>query len=107
MANLKKPTEAPQSNSEETTQEKDMMINIGGLWLNESKKGDVYLSGCLNGARLLILPNNFKKSDKEPDFVMNVLPYRESKTDSETAKSKLKSKLSKKDESENKDDIPF
>jgi len=50
------------------------MVNIGGLWVNKSKSGEIYLSGYLNGAKLLIFKNNFKKDEKQPDYVMYVTP---------------------------------
>jgi len=51
------------------------MINIGGLWANRAKSNnEIYLSGYLNGAKLLILKNNFKTTDNHPDYVMYVVP---------------------------------
>lgn len=53
--------------------EKKVMVNIGGLWVNKTKDGEVYLSGYLNGARLLIFKNKFKDSENKPDYIMNVV----------------------------------
>lgn len=50
------------------------MVNIGGLWVNKTNAGEIYLSGYLNGARLLIFKNNFKEHEKQPDYVMYVTP---------------------------------
>lgn len=54
--------------------EQKTMVNIGGLWVNKSRAGEIYLSGYLNGARLVIFKNNFKEQDKQPDYVMYVTP---------------------------------
>lgn len=48
------------------------LVNIGGLWLNKSAAGEVYFSGYLNGARLLIFKNQFKEKENQPDYVMYV-----------------------------------
>lgn len=103
MANKK---QAPKNDQPE--QEKDTMINIGGLWANVSKKGELYFTGYLNGARLLILPNNFKEKDSHPDYVMNVLPHKasESNSDTQSALDAAKKKAAqKKDDFQN--DPPF
>jgi len=55
--------------------QQQQMVNIGGLWVNKTKSGEIYLSGYLNGARLLIFKNNFKKDEKQPDYVMYVTPH--------------------------------
>lgn len=52
--------------------EKSTMVEIGGLWENE-KDGNTYFSGKLNGARLLVFKNKFKKpGEKSPDWRMYV-----------------------------------
>jgi len=49
------------------------LIPLGGLWKSRTKKGEEMLSGDLGrGARLVILPNNRKSADNQPDFVMYV-----------------------------------
>ena len=45
------------------------LVKLTGLWKSKTKKGETILSGSLNAVTsLIILPNNFKKSEKEPDF---------------------------------------
>jgi len=47
------------------------LLRIGGLWKNKTKEGQTILSGTLNPiTTLLIMPNTFKKSEKDPDFYM-------------------------------------
>lgn len=76
------------------------MVNIGGLWVNKSKNGEVYLSGYLNGARLLVFKNNFKEHEKQPDYVMYVTPNQQRQQSSA-------SEFEPPAPSENTDDIPF
>jgi len=49
---------------------------LTGLWKNKSKnKGTTYLAGNLGPlARVIILPNDFKKGDNEPDYNMWLVP---------------------------------
>jgi uncharacterized protein (DUF736 family) len=44
------------------------LINLGALWLNESKNGEKYMSGYLGEARLVIFKNKHKEEDKHPDY---------------------------------------
>ena len=47
------------------------LINLGGLWLNESKSGTKYFSGYLGDAKILIFKNNHKdEGSKQPDYRM-------------------------------------
>lgn len=46
------------------------MIELSGLWLHESKDGMKYFSGSLGRARLVVFKNNFKKEEKEPDYIL-------------------------------------
>lgn len=41
-----------------------------GLFRRVSKKGNEYLGGVHNGKRFAIFPNQFKKSDKQPDYTV-------------------------------------
>ena len=66
------------------------MIEISGLWKNESKDGKtVYLVGYMGKAKILVFKNTYKKAGTEPDYIM----YVDKKTRPE------------KDDSEN--DVPF
>jgi hypothetical protein len=64
---------------------------LTGLWKNKSKKGNSYLAGNLGFARILILPNNYKEKETDPDFNLWVVP----KENSEKSKE------------EGEEDIPF
>lgn len=45
------------------------MINITGLWINKSDKGETYMAGNLSyGARVLVFKNKNKRNDKDPDY---------------------------------------
>ena len=47
------------------------LLKIGGLWKNKTKEGQTILSGTLNPiTSVLIMPNTFKKSEKDPDFYL-------------------------------------
>ena len=61
-----------QTNTEKATNNNDQMIQLGGLWINESKSGNKYMSGYLGNAKLMIFKNNFKSEDKHPDYVMYI-----------------------------------
>lgn len=53
-------------------------IKLTGLWKNKSKSGETYLTGRISPtSKLLILPNTFKKTDKDPDFMAYLTPVRE------------------------------
>lgn len=45
-------------------------IKIMSLWENKDKNGQIYYSGKFGEVKVLIFPNKFKKTDKEP--AMNV-----------------------------------
>lgn len=44
------------------------MEKIGRLWTNMSKNGVKYLTGTINGVKVLIFKNKFKQQDKQPSF---------------------------------------
>jgi len=48
------------------------LIPIAGLWKRQTKDGKTYLGGKLGGARLLLLPNQYKQKDTDPDYVLLV-----------------------------------
>jgi len=42
--------------------------DLGGLWINQSAKGE-YLSGTVNGVKVICFRNTFKKEgEKTPDW---------------------------------------
>ena len=48
---------------------------LSGLWKNKGKDGKTYLSGNLSGsARLLVMPNEYKKGEKDPDYFAYLVP---------------------------------
>ncbi len=66
---------------------------LTGLWKNQSKDGKkTYLAGNLGVARILILANDFKEKDNEPDYNLFVVPKENGKA---------------KDEDSQKDDVPL
>jgi len=45
------------------------LVKLTGLWKSKTKKGETLLSGSLNAvSSLVILPNTYKKTEKDPDF---------------------------------------
>ena len=69
------------------------LIEIAVLWKNKSKKGEIYLSGYLGNAILLVFKNQFKEKDNQPDYKVYVAPK----------KNKDKNNLTSRDDS----NIPF
>jgi hypothetical protein len=49
-------------------------IRLGGLWRQESRSGEEFLSGPLGGGRLLVFENKHRKSDREPTHVLYLVP---------------------------------
>ena len=50
---------------------KDNKVKLTGLWKNKMKNGDTFLTGKLNSqAGFIILPNSFKKQEKDPDYYL-------------------------------------
>jgi hypothetical protein len=55
----------------ETNTEKSPMLQLGGLWINESLSGKgKYMTGYLGNLKIMVFRNNFKTEDKHPDYVM-------------------------------------
>ena len=53
---------------------------LTGLWKKTNKDGQTFLSGSLGSARMLVLPNKFKRDEKDPDYtVMLVTPEKKEK----------------------------
>jgi hypothetical protein len=51
------------------------MIKLTGLWKQESKAGNPYLSGLVSPtSRLLVMPNAHKKDAREPDYIAFLAP---------------------------------
>lgn len=48
------------------------LVKIGALWVGADKKGNPQLTGKMGDARLLVLKNNFKERDNQPDYVVYV-----------------------------------
>lgn len=48
-------------------QQKDELVKIGALWKKEKS-----LQGKMGDARLIVLKNNFKESDRHPDYIVYV-----------------------------------
>ena len=44
-------------------------VKITGLWKQKDKNGNTYLSGSLSPiSKVLVMPNTFKKEEREPDY---------------------------------------
>ncbi len=58
------------------------MTKLTGVWRNQDKNGNTYLSGSLSPiTNLLIMPNTFKKSgDKAPDYFVYIAPKEKQET---------------------------
>jgi hypothetical protein len=55
--------------------EKEMEgTKLTGLWKNKTKDGKTYLSGSLGMSRLLVLPNDYKRNEKDPDYNVLLCP---------------------------------
>ncbi len=62
---------------------------LTGLWKNKSSKGKPYMAGNIGLARVLVLPNNYKEKDTDPDYNLYIVPRENS------------------DKSKEEEDIPF
>ena len=51
-------------------QEKGNLLRVGGLWKEETKTGDTYLSGSWGGVKILVFKNSHKSEDRHPDYNM-------------------------------------
>lgn len=78
----------------ETTTSESAMLQLGGLWVNESKSGTKYMTGYLGNLKIMIFRNNYKSEDKHPDYVMYLAE-------------KPRDRDNGSDDNENTDDIPF
>lgn len=44
------------------------MMKITGLWKQTAKNGGQFLAGNWGNVRVVILPNKYKRNEKDPDF---------------------------------------
>ena len=58
---------------------------LGALWKRQSRAGQKYLAGTVDGKKVVIFTNDHKSADNQPDF--RVFPAREKaqQPESETA----------------------
>jgi len=42
---------------------------IGALWLRSSERGD-YMTGEINGVKVVIFTNGYKQDEKHPDYIV-------------------------------------
>jgi len=63
------------------------LIKIGSLWINDSKEGKI-LTGRLGDAKLLLLKNKYKKTDKHPDYNIYVAKNEKREEKKETQEEK-------------------
>lgn len=54
--------------------ENNAMIQLSGLWLNESKNGNKYMIGYLGENRLMVFKNQFKERENQPDYIIYIVP---------------------------------
>lgn len=60
----------------------------GALWQNLSEKGNIYFNMDLEGKRYVVLANNFKEEDKQPDFIVYERKKEEEKEEEKKGKKK-------------------
>lgn len=47
------------------------MLEVSGLWINESKQGKKYMVGYMGKLKIVIFKNTYKQEgDKKPDYIM-------------------------------------
>ena len=60
-------------NTTKNTEKKDnSFIEISGLWEGKTKAGDVYLSGYMGSAKIMIFRNTYKDKENQPDYKLFV-----------------------------------
>jgi len=89
-------TETTQQNNSDENQQSQDMVFLGGLWANRDKNGQIYFSGYLGSAKLLIFRNK-NKTDKQPDYYMQLVNNK--RGDNGVSSDDLEKELG--------DDIPF
>ena len=50
--------------------EKKPMLQVCGLWENEDKRGNKYLTGSIGGLKVFIFRNEYKEKGNQPDYKM-------------------------------------
>ena len=53
-------------------QQKTPRVKVSGLWVNETKGGETYLSGSNGSVRYSIWPNGFKTKETDSTHVLYV-----------------------------------
>lgn len=48
------------------------LVKIGALWSKRDRNKQMYLTGKLGDAQLLIFPNGYKENEKQPDYLCYV-----------------------------------
>ena len=46
----------------------EKMERIGALWANKDKNGNDYMTGVIEGKKVIIFSNKYKKESKHPDW---------------------------------------
>tara|TARA_R110002020_G_scaffold32989_3_gene100958 strand:+ start:1596 stop:1859 length:264 start_codon:yes stop_codon:yes gene_type:complete len=49
-------------------QQQGELIDVGALWMNESKSGNKYLTGKIDEKKVLIFRNKYKEKESQPDY---------------------------------------
>lgn len=66
-------------------------IRLAGLWGKTDKKGNTYLSGNFNAiTNVTVMPNENKKTDRDPDYFMYISPKKKDKAKTKTEDSESK-----------------
>jgi hypothetical protein len=52
--------------------ERGPLVKIGALWSKRDKNNQMYLTGKLGDAQLLVFPNGYKENEKQPDYLCYV-----------------------------------
>lgn len=54
---------------------KSVRVKLCGLWRKKAKDGTDYLMGNLSySSKIMIYPNKYKKTEKDPDYHLSVVP---------------------------------
>lgn len=60
-----------------------MMIKLSGLWTGKDKNNNPMMSGNLTASlKFLILKNTNKRSEKDPDYILNIAKIEKEKPES-------------------------